>query len=369
VLRLPISPSVRTASALGAVLLCGLCSLASGQNTPPPESVAADQSKLPQTFFYPAPPAGVDASTLSDAALAQYGFPPRPDAQSAPELYSRWQRLVSTPQTRIANPKLQLTTLANGPAKNRQLGPATGSIVSSTSSNWSGYAIVSNSDTFKTNNTTVSAEYFVPIAQQASGTCSSTTDWSFHWVGIDGWGSDDVLQAGTEADATCSGGKTTPFYAAWYEWYPFLEVRIGGFGVSPGDLMGVEVWYTTAKPHGHAYLVNYTTRQSTTIGFNPPSGTSLVGDSAEWIMERPTYNGLLTDLTHYEAAAFNYAYAYQGKKYFYPGGNPSGTTVYNITMYCPPWTPDSGCSESTPISYVKLYGDYTLWFYDENVAH
>jgi len=65
---------LRTAAGLGAaVLLCGLCSLAPGQNTPPPESVAADQSKIPETFFYPAPPAGVDPSTLSDAALADSG--------------------------------------------------------------------------------------------------------------------------------------------------------------------------------------------------------------------------------------------------------------------------------------------------------
>ena len=77
-LRLQISPSVRTASALGAVLLCGLCSLASGQNTPPPESVAADQSKLPQTFFYPAPPAGVVPNGLIPMTPEGIPVPPPP---------------------------------------------------------------------------------------------------------------------------------------------------------------------------------------------------------------------------------------------------------------------------------------------------
>jgi hypothetical protein len=40
-------------------------------------------------------------------------------------------------------------------------------------------------------------------------------------------------------------------------------------------------------------MLNYNTDQYVTIGFNAPNGTQLVGDSAEWVVERPTVNGNL----------------------------------------------------------------------------
>jgi Peptidase A4 family len=359
--RIPSLRSGLAAAGMIAVLMGSLCSLTSAQNAPPPGSVAAERS-ITDVFFYPQPPVGLDPLRLSDAALEQYGFPPRPGPDSAPEIYSRWQRLVTAPQTRIADSKLQLTTVYNGRAKNLQVGPLVGGAVASTSDNWSGYALESASDPFKVNNTTVFSEFFVPIGQQAFGTCSSSYDWSSQWIGIDGFNSGDVLQAGTEVDASCSGGKTTPFYAAWYEWAPNPEVRITGLPVAPGDLMGIQVWYTSASPHGHAYLINYTTQKSTTIGFNAPNGTTLAGDSVEWIMERTTVNGGLPNLTNYVGDSFNFAWAYQGSKYFYPGSSP-GETIYNISMICPPWTPKSACSSTKSISVVHLYGDYTMWFY------
>jgi Peptidase A4 family len=360
------SLSIRANFVVGVGLLCGLCSFAFAQNAPPAESVAADQT-ITDVFFYPQPPVALDPLRLSDAALEQYGFPPRPGADAAPEIRERWQKLVSTPQTRIANPKLQLTTVYNGRVKNLRLGPTIENAVASTSNNWSGYAVESASDPFKVNNTTVFAEFFVPYGLQAFGTCSSKENWSSQWVGIDGFNSTDVLQAGTEVDASCSAGKTTPFYSAWYEWAPNPEVRISGLPIAAGDLMGIQVWWTSASPHGHAYLINYTTQKSTTIGFNPPSGTSLVGDSVEWIMERTTVNGGLPNLTNYVGDSYNFAWAYQGSKYYYPSSSP-GETIYSITMTCPPWTPSSACASTKSISVVHLYGQYTLWFYPEGPA-
>jgi hypothetical protein len=60
----------------------------------------------------------------------------------------------------------------------------------------------------------------------------------FTWVGIDGAGSNDVLQAGVEADALCyySYGYpvTSTYYSAWFEWYwagcnCYPEQRISNF--------------------------------------------------------------------------------------------------------------------------------------------
>jgi hypothetical protein len=181
-------------------------------------------------------------------------------------------------------------------------------------------------------------------------------------VGFDGFtSSTDVLQAGTEADALCFGGTTFAYYSAWFEWYPFAEVRIGGFPVSGGDLIGTTVWYTTSAPNGHAYIVDYTTQQSTGVNFSIPGGTTYQGNSAEWILERPGIGGGLANLANYVADQWNIAYAYAGGNYYEPVYGP-GTTQYAITMTCPPWTPSANCTSTTAISTPTLYQYYTLWF-------
>ena len=349
-----------------AIALCGLSSLAMANGAPPAESVASDQTNVQGVVLYPQPPPDLDPLSASDAELAQYGFPPRPDAQSVPEAYAHWLKLVSVP--RVANPKLSQTTIYNGPARHVSIGETLDNgIVSTTSNNWSGYAVTGANGTFRKNNNFIFFEWVVPIAQQAFGVCNGFWDYSSQWDGFDGFGSGDVLQAGTEADAYCSGGTKVTFYSSWIEWYPFSETRVSVPAAQPGDLMGSEVWYSTTSPHGNAYLVNYTLQQAQGYSFNPPSGTTLVGNSAEWVVERPGISTGLADLTNYVADQFNYDYAYNGS-YFYPGSSPAGTTTYAIKMTCPPWTPSSSCSSTTHISTPYLYGLSTLWFYDSAPA-
>ena len=122
----------------------------------------------------------------------------------------------------------------------------------------------------------------MPVAEQAFGACTGGWDYGSAWNGIDGWGSPDVLQAGVEFDAYCAlgGHVKSTYYSAWYEWYPFGEVRIGGFPIAPGDDIFVEVWNTSSTA-GHAYLVNYNNNQSVNIAFNAPAGTS-------WSATRPS---------------------------------------------------------------------------------
>jgi hypothetical protein len=184
-------------------------------------------------------------------------------------------------------------------------------------------------------------------------------------VGIDGFGSPDVLQAGTEADAYASGGTTATFYAAWIEWFPFNESRISNFLVAPGDEMFVEVWNTSATV-GNAYLVNITTQQAVAFTFNAPVGTSLVGNSAEWVVERPAVGGSLATLTNYVACPFDVCYAVgsvNGGTYnqaYYPGINLAGTAVYAISML-----DNGGNVTSTP----ALVGPLDIWFRDTGSAY
>lgn len=331
-------------------------------------AISADQSQAANMVIYPAPPAGFDPTTASDIALEVYGFPPRPDPTTAPQAHAHWRRLVSAPQARISNPLLRQTEIYHGPARILSESPATvDNAKASSSYNWSGFAVVAAKGTFEVNNNYVFAEFVVPVAQQAFGTCDGTWWYGSQWVGFDGYGSSDVLQAGTEADAFCSSGVTSTSYAAWIEWSPYAETQIANFPVGPGDLMGVEVWYTTASPYGHAYLVNYTTQETASVAFNPPSGTTFSGNSAEWVVERPTVSSAYANLTNYVADQFNIdeAYVPTGSMYYYPGtASSAAATVYNIKMICPPWSPASSCSATTTISAPIRYGTYTLWFYN-----
>jgi len=100
------------------------------------------------------------------------------------------------------------------------------------------------------------------------------------------------------------------------------------------------------------------------------SGSGYEGNTVEWVAERPgLIGGGLEDLANYVAVLMNIAYAYNGNSYFYPASSPSGTTTYNITMTCPPWNPSSACTATTDLSWVALYGTYTLGFYDEGPAY
>jgi hypothetical protein len=311
----------------------------------------------------PAPPAGFTAATASDQQLAAYGFPPRPSIGSS--AYATWLKLVSPSITRIASPVFTQTVLFNGPAQNLSAKGSDVSNPSATTVNWSGYAETYPAGTFTGNNDFVFAEYIVPKVQQAFGTCDGTWWYSSQWVGFDGaFISGDVLQAGTEADALCSGGTTFTFYSAWYEWFPFGEVRVSLPGLSGGDLVGTEVWYTTSSPHGHFYMVDYNTQTSVSGSFNPPAGTTYQGNTIEWVVERPSVSGGFANLSNYVSDAWNFAYGYAGGNYYEPSYALPGGTVYNISMVCPPWNPSGNCPSTTTLSSVNLYSYYTMWFYN-----
>jgi hypothetical protein len=266
-----------------------------------------------------APPAGFEVLTASDEQLADYGFPPRPNQASSPEDYANWAKAMVASKTRIV-PNLVQTNIFHGPAR---LKAESASSEENTleSYNWSGYVGFGGAKSYGSESFYyVETDYVVPVARQAFGACTGSWDYGSSWVGIDGDGSNDVLQAGIEFDAYCNGGSNATFYSPWYEWFPFGEVRITNLPIAPGDDYFVEVWHTSPTK-GLAYLVNFNTNQAVEVGFAPPSGTTLIGNSAEWITERPGVNGGLATLTNYIADIYWNAVAYTEKNKKYDPGN------------------------------------------------
>jgi len=96
-----------------------------------------------------------------------------------------------------------------------------------TGTNWSGYAATGGTYT------SVSSSWTEP-----TGTCSSGDQYSSFWVGLDGYSSDSVEQAGSEVD--CDGH--TPEYYSWYEMYPANPVNFSNT-VKPGDKFTGSVTY------------------------------------------------------------------------------------------------------------------------------
>jgi hypothetical protein len=312
------------------------------------------------------PPAGFDPITATAMVNAQFALPPAPDAVAAPRAYAAWQSAVTAVQNR-ETPVLTSTNIFHGPIKGKKAAPAQGSensdnvennIVGATSNNWSGTSVV--------NGTTSSVEaiiglFVVPTAHQAFGSCTGNWDYSSLWPGIDGnggAGGGDVLQAGVEVDAFCSGGNTTGFYSAWIEWFPNGSTRVSSPAIQPGDLVFVEVW-STSPTQGYAYFHNYSTNVTAEYALTAPAGYTVHGTSLEWIVERPSLGTSLTTLTNYidspwsQGIAWNYAAT--SPTYYYMGGNPSVGTLEQITM-----NDNSGKG----ISSATIENLNFLWFQD-----
>jgi hypothetical protein len=116
---------------------------------------------------------------------------------------------------------------------------------------------------------------------------------SSSWIGIDGFGSNDVLQAGIQQRVTANGQAQ---YIAWYEWYAppqtnspgyVWQTNITNFPVSAGQQVYCSVQYINNKTAGHLYFANDATGQHFSITLAPPPGANVAGDSMEWIMEAP----------------------------------------------------------------------------------
>jgi hypothetical protein len=347
-----------------------------------PPSDTKVQTLASTVNVYPAPPADFDPVSALPSELEQYGIPPRPDSADAVP-FARWKKLVTSPQTRLTNVTAKATNVIHGPVRNAKVQGIVGNTTAVSSENWSAYVVTDEYGTFMPNNSFIEAEWTVPAVGVEN--CNNAPYMSSQWVGFDGYTSLDVLQAGTEVD----GCPST--YYAWYEWYTdYCVVNSASLPcysysvtlpVNPGDLMFIEVWYTTNSPNGHAYLYNSTIQQSASISFNQPPTSyppaQYQGNSVEWVVERP-YIGSFPNLTNYVADVFNFAMGQSGYSpgpgagpvlTFYPGSSPSGSKTFDVSMTCPPWTPISLCQSTTDISVVNSYGLYTLWFSAQSPAY
>jgi hypothetical protein len=161
---------------------------------------------------------------------------------------------------------------------------------SSTSTNWSGYAITATAGTV----TSVSGEFNVPTV-----TGSGATSYSATWVGIDGDGSSSVEQTGIEADVVHGVAQ----YSAWYEMYPQPSVTITSLAIHPGDEISASVVYKNGS--FTLNIADLSDTKGTTSFTKTLSDSSAKRSSAEWIEEAPSSGKGVLPLANFSTVTFS----------------------------------------------------------------
>lgn len=298
-----------------------------------------------------------DASSLSDEDLALRKYPPRPDAAASPKAYATWLKIVSQPVTMVAAGAVARPDISHnhgqmvaGQVKAGEVKAATGA-----SSNWSGYELRGTGRSYDV----VEGQWYVPSVSSYFGVHA----YSAYWVGLDGDGTSDLVQAGTEQENFDFSIFSFSTYYAWSELLPNqpTESEITGISVSPGNEVFTEVWIGNANGalnqnggYGLFYVHNLTTGQATEFE-TPLSGTYFNGREAEWIMERPTVNGSLPNLANYVAAVTTSAWA---ETVSGPWTTYSPSSHINITMV----NNYAGYNDNDTLSTVYADGSLSMFF-------
>lgn len=231
-----------------------------------------------------------EAQQLSDEDLLGRGYLPRPDAVSSPDEYALWLDRVSRPITLIPPHSVSWSDISH--SGNVQEGAYT-------SANWSGYEAHGKKRSYDG----VQGEWGVPSIALAE---PGYTTYSSEWVGLDGDGTSDLVQAGSEQDYVDIWPFSYASYSTWTELLPNQPTSQGtGLGVNNGDDILVSVYIGDSTGHRNQYgtygwfsIWDFTSGQGVLIS-TALSGTYFNGISAEWIMERPTVGGVYSELSCY----------------------------------------------------------------------
>jgi len=250
-----------------------------------------------------------DALNASDADLARYNLPPRPDGATAPRALLSWKRAMSRPLYFVQGDRSDVT----GPAPFGQHADNTGSDarVQESSRNWSGAYIRSHGGGkfALVEALWVVPKPFPPSPRRAKARTATAAFGSSVWVGFDGHDavSLSLPQIGTAQFVTVddkSESKAPCTTFAWWQWWvrqannnaPMLIHR---FPVASGDLIYCRVTVRTPD-RINFFIKNQSSGAAVSFDANAPRPKNPAQRSqeilaecrtVEWILERPTQLG------------------------------------------------------------------------------
>jgi hypothetical protein len=245
-----------------------------------------------------------EAQSVSREELLARGYPPRPDGAASPELYAKWLNVVSRPITLLPS-----HGTASAEMSRHQSGVTEGPL-NQENTHWSGLVAEQESAYYYG----IQASWNVPKVGAGAGAWTPT--YSGFWVGLDGYQTSDVEQAGTEQDYIAEGKNAYANYYAWTELYPAQPQAQQVMSVDAGDPMTVWVWIgdsDSAMDINGGYVWYYISDNrsgQTVITHTALNYTYVTLTSAEWIMERPldTATNHLDILSNYNKAYMTDAY-------------------------------------------------------------
>jgi hypothetical protein len=240
-----------------------------------------------------------DPKKASTAALIRQGLTwKRPMRGDPPSLHVAWERAFA----RRWHPKDRaVPALEPRPGKTHALrGLSRTSDGAYASANWSGGVMQGLW-------TSVVGYWTIPIVTKPAAAPEADAGWdSASWIGIDGFASPSVLQAGVQHRVGANGQTD---YVAWYQWWAppqsgspdyIWQTNIVNFPVGPGQQIYCSVQYIHNRTAGQIHLANEATGQHFSLTLAPPPGAHLGGDSIQWIMEATDVgepNGSLPNFT------------------------------------------------------------------------
>jgi len=252
-------------------------------------------TNIPGIHGFMPPPAGFDPRSATPEELHAHGFPPRPDPNSMPHAFKKWNLMASRIR-RFIVPELVIS-----PSKTK-LKAASGTDNLQKSTAWSGWAITASQpqESFQS----VQAMWNIPLVRVPAPPFANSDPvdgvWSSAiWVGMDGYRGNEVLQAGTVQEIIVANGVSTLRYYAWYEWFPNALYEFSNFPVSPGQSVYAFVSYGGSS-QGSISMVNLSTGTMTGVLVDPPASAGKQrGTDVEWVLEAPTFGDAIGSLADY----------------------------------------------------------------------
>jgi hypothetical protein len=238
------------------------------------------------------PPAGFDPLTAPEAALAELGFPKRPDPELRPAEYAFWQEMFA--------PDLKFEAFAFDilPLSTTQTRGFVGQLPRrQTSFNWSGAYITPRDGTVFLS---IWGKWRVPTPNVPPGGAAGDKYRSSTWIGFDGqrrYYRSTLPQFGTAQHIDPIGGNPTRSYFAWWQWWvrdvagQAYPMPLAAPTIHPGDRIICYMQVANNRSAVSFVIANLTTGHivAFTQGAPPDNWNQpfkVPGATAEWVMER-----------------------------------------------------------------------------------
>jgi hypothetical protein len=274
-------------------------------------------SKLKDFLYIEPPPDGFRLLRATPDELHMYGLPHRPDPNLSPDAARAWMHVMRRVK-RFVMPELRTRRdIVHQPFRRlRRIQKQGSRAVIHGGSGWSG-TVITDAPPY----TAVWGIWTIPQVQVPPNPPNGVDNFfCATWVGLGGFGINNLLQAGTEQDVSIGA---EPQYSAWTEWVPGISTTLD-WPVEAGQSIAAFVGdLGDGSGRGLVIMANLETGDMTTpiivpiptIDFfgNPiPAGSiTLPSGSAEWIVERPAFaineQVVLTELADYGEVNFTMA--------------------------------------------------------------